>query len=241
MGMLGIRRADTQGCRERPGRTQGAFSLVELVVVLGVVMIVFGIVLPALAGTYSRGRLTRDMLMLRQTTAVVMQYAADFDEVYPLWGEYASPWIAAMGWPKPLLAHGYFGSILEIDPQVNEAETNFRIAMSMSAVYDWRLMRPGYTVPVSQAHWSPVRTDQVFFPSAKGLLFVASNGIDPPDQTARAFCCAELWEFPVAMADASVTTGDYIEFNGGQPLWEENGIGVPVDTTWLGVHGLDRR
>ncbi|MFG0241397.1 MAG: hypothetical protein ACF8R9_01290 [Phycisphaerales bacterium JB054] len=179
--------------------------------------------------------------MLRQTATVVTQYAADFGEVYPLWGEYESPLFASQGWAKPMLAGGYFGSLLEIDPRVNEAETNFRVAMTMSAVYDWRLMRPGHTVPSSDAHWSPVRTDEVLFPSGKGLMFIESNGIDPPDPKAQAFCCGGLWEFPVAMADGSVTSGNYIEFNGGQPVWEENGIGVPVWTTWLGVHGLDRK
>jgi len=223
------------------GRRTAAFSLVELVVVIGLVMILIGLSIPALAGSYSRAHLTKDMVMLRQTAAVVTQYAADFSEVYPLWGEYESPVVAAQGWPKPMLAGEYFGSLREIDPKVNEEETNFRVVMTMSAVYDWRLMRPGHTVPGSDAHWSPVRTDEVFFPSGKGLMFIESNGIDPPDQSARSFCCTDLWRFPVAMADGSVTTGNYIEFNGGQPVWEENGIGVPVWTTWLGVHGLDRK
>lgn len=219
----------------------GAFTLVELVVVLGVVFILLGLMLPALGEGISRGRMARDMLLLRQSAMVVDAYTTDYGGVFPLWGEYAYPWIAAAGWTKPLLADGYLDSVRQVDPEINEEETNFRMGMTVAAVFDWKLMRPGHTVPSEEAHWSPVRTAEVFFPSAKGLLFVGNNGLDPSHPDARSYCCTIPWVFPVAMMDASIETGTYLDFNGGEMPRVENNIGVPVKSTWFGVRGLDRR
>lgn len=217
--------------------------MIELVVVLGLVMVCLGLLMPALAGAMSQSKMTRDMVLVRQSAMTTEAYCADFAGVFPLWGEHRSPWVATQGWPKPMIAAGYFRDIREIDPDVNEEETNFRMAMTMCVIYDWKLMRPGHTVPMEDSRWTPVRADEVSFPSAKGLLFVMHNGVTGklPNPHARSYCCTDLWEFPVAMADSSVTTGTYLEFNGNKPLWEENGIGVPIDRTWLGVRGIDRR
>ena len=139
-----------------------------------------------------------------------------------------------------MIAAGYYDSIKEVDPKINDEETNFRVDMSMCAIYDWKLMRPGHTVPKTETVSSPVYTREVLFPSSKGLLSISSNGLDVNDPHARFFCCVDPWAVPVCMVDGSVDVGTVLYFNHGEPLWEENHIGIPVQATWYGVHGLDR-
>ena len=222
-----------------------AFSLVELVVVLGVVMILVSFLFPGLAGALSQGKLTRDLALMRSHAASIAMYAAEFDDIYPFWGEYSNPTIAAQGWYLPMLEAKYFSSVQEVAPGIQEGFPYETAAMSKCMVYDWKLMRPGYTVPSEEQVAVPVPTRMVAYPSLKGLVFRLSSGPVFDGQTGMqndvdVFCCGDLWIFPVAMADGSAEAGDYLQFNNGKPVAEEHGIGIPVDTTWFGVSGIDR-
>ncbi|MCW5776692.1 MAG: type II secretion system protein [Phycisphaeraceae bacterium] len=221
----------------RAVRTRG-FSLVELMVVIGIVAILVGMMMPALAGSISQSRLTRDMSLLRSHAATIAIYCNDRDGFFPL--AHDDPWIAAQTWAEPLLDGGYFGTKHETDPDVLRRGKHPSIAMSMCMVYDAALMRPGHTVPVEQQRTTPVRDTQVLFPSLKGLVFKVHNGSPIPGEGGSQFCCFELWRFPAAMSDGSSTAGTYLDFHSGLPPYVENEIGMPVYSTWYGVRGMDR-
>ncbi len=207
-------------------------------VVIGIAAILAGLMMPALAGSISQSRLTRDMALLRSHAATVAMYCTDYDGVFPLAN--TDPWFAAQSWGEAVLKAGHFESESEIDPDVHRRGKYPSIALSMCMVYDAALMRPGHTVPVEQQRTSPVRAEQVLFPSSKGLLFKVHNGSPIPEEGGTQFCCIELWVFPVAFADASASTGTYLDFNKGLPPYIEHEIGMPVYSTWFGVRGMDR-
>jgi type II secretory pathway pseudopilin PulG len=219
-------------------RSAGAFTLVELVVCLGIVMILVGLLIPSLAGVYSRGRLTRELVVLHQHAVAIDAYTADFAGIYPLSSE--KPFWAAADWWKPLIAAGHYQSLGEVDPVSVRLDLPVSYWMSQAMVQDPATMRPGETVPFEEAVSSPIRHDQVFYPSAKGLVFKYYDRHWNPSEGGMQWCCTSLWEFPVAMADGSATSGTYIGFNGGRPLYLENEIGRPVATTWFGCRGRDR-
>ncbi len=213
---------------------------------IGVIMILLGMILPALGGAYSTAKLTRDMVRLRDNSVMVTLYTQDNKDIYPFVGLQRSPHIDAVRWGTPMIAGGYFESIMQIDDRSDENGVGYSIHMSQAMVYDWKLMRPGHTVPYDEAVPVPVRSSSVTFPSLKALLYRAENryhdtlnGRPIPDDY-YAFCCVDLWEFPVANADTSIIKGHWKFFNGGRPLYEENHIGMPVAATWFGVKGQDR-
>ncbi|MDQ7012462.1 MAG: hypothetical protein Q9O74_01035 [Planctomycetota bacterium] len=216
----------------------------ELVVVLGVVMILSSFLFPGLAGAVSQGKLTRDLALMRSHAASITMYTAESDDVFPFWGGHHDPTLTAGSWYLPMMEAGYFSSREEIEPDLHGSPFD-TVVMSMCMVYDRRLMRPGETVPSSEQRSSPVLTRAVSYPSLKGLVFRAYSGPPFDEQTGlqtdvESFCCVDLWEFPVGMADGSAVSGNYLEFNNGKPVLLENEIGTPVWTTWLGVEGIDR-
>lgn len=223
-----------------------AFTMIELLVVLGVLMVLTGLILPALGGAYSTAKLSRDMVQLRDNSMMVTLYTQDHQGVYPFPNIQRHPVIVAPRWVNAMVHGRYFDSVTQADHRSDENGVGFSIYMSAAMLYDWRLMRPGHTVSYDEARPVPVRSSSVTFPSLKGLLFRGENryhdglnGRPLPDDY-HAFCCVDLWEFPVANADTSVIKGHWQFFNGGRPLHEENGIGTPLLATWFGVKGQDR-
>lgn len=215
--------------------------MVELLAVLGVLMVLLGLILPSLGGAYSSAKLSREMIRLRDHAVMISVYANDHQDVYPFIG--GDPLDAGTYWARAMLAGDYYSSLPHLDERSDEIGHGYSILMSAAMAYDWKLMRPGHTVPFEQAKAVPVRTINVLFPSMKALVFRAENEPTPASLPAagyRGFCCTDLWEFPVANADASIVVGHWKFFSGNRPLYQENEMGTPVMTTWLGVRGIDR-
>jgi len=225
------------GGQVQPGGAR-AFSLVELIVTLGVLMVLVSLVLPSLRGAKEAAGLTRDSASLRQCAALVGMYAAAASDRYPLGGDH--PIVHADVWYRPVIAAGLASTPAVIDPVGVRRRGVVRFWQSACMNLAPDLMLPGQT----RADWAGLaeaqRTTDVTYPSAKGHLFLATNGEGTLSEGGQWFCCGPRWRSAVAMGDASVRQGDYIEFNGGEFPVIVDDIGRPVYTTWGGIRGRDR-
>lgn len=220
-----------------PGGTR-AFSLVEVIVTLGVLMVLVSLVLPTLRGARDAAGLTRDSASLRQCAALVAMYAATSGDRYPVGGE--NPIVHADLWYRPVIAAGLASAPAEIDAVGVRRRGIVRFWQSACMNLAPDLMLPGQTRSSWAGSAQAQRTTDVTYPSAKGHLFLATNGEGTLSEGGQWFCCGPRWRSAVAMGDASVAQGDYIEFNGGEPPVIVDDIGRPVYTTWGGVRGRDR-
>lgn len=212
------------------------FTLVEVLVCLGIVAILTSFALPSLQSTFDRARVTRTSNVVRQNAILVRTYSQDYQDAYPI--AHANMNVASQDWYKALLAHGTIADIREVDPEnVNKYGVPL-IWMSAAMMYDPQFMRPGFTRPVQLAASVVVRSDQVSYPSLKGMM-IEFYRRPLPDPTA--FCCAgPLMRAPIAMADGSLFVGTRRDIIGGDRPVIIDVIGIPVYTTWGGYLGRDR-
>ncbi len=66
--------------------SRAAFSLVELMVVIGIIGILIAIILPALGGARGASRRTKSLANLRSLSQIVEMYTQRYDDMYP-WGQ----------------------------------------------------------------------------------------------------------------------------------------------------------
>lgn len=78
-------------------RQQRAFSLIELLVVLGILSLLAALLYPVFATAREKGRTTRCLTQLRQLAQSTQMYLADFDNTYPLAAFFQHPqWTALL-------------------------------------------------------------------------------------------------------------------------------------------------
>lgn len=238
---LNLSRIEIRASRAMHGARSRAFTMIELLVVLGIVMVLIGLMLPGIGGAIGRSRLTRDSGIIRQHAATFEMYTRDWDGVYPV-AKFPGLWSCAQAWYQPLLEVGYFDSVVEADPVAVPKWNQVRFYQSIATFYDADLMLPGKVPPYELQHPVAVRGDQLLFPSDKGILLMFHTGPFWLEDGAEGFCCAGTRLIvPVAMGDGSVTTGSMWDFLKGENLYLEYGIGAPVISTWGGYRARDRR
>lgn len=95
----------------------GGFALIELVICIGTIMILVGLVAPALGNAISRARLMRDKALVRHQAMVISMYAADFQETHPyLYGLTGHLYRVAGDWVRPMVASGHVDAFADMDP-----------------------------------------------------------------------------------------------------------------------------
>ena len=220
-----------------------AFTLIELIIVIGIIMILVGLIAPALGQAMSQAKLTRDIALVRQQAMLISMYASDFQDTYPypydLTGHISR---VAGDWVLPMIQSGHVNAIADMDPGT-ERGLAFSYTISVAMVYDADKMRPGLVPPRDDQQSLPTRTHQVLFPSSKGLTVRMHDGINTGPGGVNGFCCGlslPHWPAPISFADGSATSGIMTDFLGGLPPYLEYGIGGPVYSTWFGVRGRDR-
>lgn len=221
--------------RSRPRR---AFTIIELLVCIGLILILISLALPSMARSIESSRNLRDCAQIRQNHAIVTLYATDHKEVFPI--VHQNAFLAGIYWWKSVERAGYVSSPREVDPRIFDRFGVVTIALSVCLVYKPERMLPGFTVPIGQALSDPVRLSQVSFPSSKGGLFRRESGEGSVNEGARWHCCVVPWDAAVGFCDGSAIVTNYLQLSGGtQPLRVDE-IGVPVWTTWGGYLARDR-
>lgn len=233
------REASTNGRSHRvrlgPSLIPG-YSLIEVIVCIGVVLLLMSLALPAMKGASLQGKLTRWLALTSQHARSVMIYAEDHRGIYPI-SHIDAKYAAAM-WYIPLVTDGHFTDEVGVDPEGQRRLRYVTIWLSQCMLYDPARMLPGKTVP-REEQWSvPVGQHQVPFPSSKGMMYQYRRPLEPVE----ALCCGlPIVVAPVAFADGSAALGTRYDFNfGAEPEPDKNGIGVPVASTWGGYRARDR-
>src|SRR5438046_9034388 len=80
---LRMRSEDLEGRRAWIRSVGGAFTLIELLVVVGIIGILAGLILPALARAREQGRLTECLNQQKQMGLATALYVQDNEETYP--------------------------------------------------------------------------------------------------------------------------------------------------------------
>lgn len=213
-----------------------AFSLVEIVVVIGIIMVILSLLAPAIASARRDARRVSRQSDLRQFHAIVSLYGGDSKELYP---EHAAL-ACHRDFLTPLIRTGLISSVTELDRRAMDnprtpGYPHFVLANCLSL--DPQNMIEGQTSDWFSLPTAAIRQSQVLFPSQKGISLVWAADFLPG--TPVSWLSEPPIAVPVGWADGAVT------FNTWQdcliePLHEENVIGQPVLTTWRGVTGRDR-
>lgn len=223
-----------------------AFSIIELVVILGIIMILLGLLMPVAGEARAKAAATASLSNARQLGLMVDAYAVDFDGIFPIadqkfWFEVrvpGEPWNDELwtgrSWQWALIDAGLLSAEQATDPNHLDA-INFDLSMTLS--YPPHLMTPQSLEHPDDRRTSPIRTEQVVFPASKGALTEVYVQKSPAP---RFWCCTYL-DPPgaVTFLDGSVESVAWHELREPEhvPLF---GIGIPVRSTWQGARGRDR-
>ncbi|QOJ00222.1 MAG: prepilin-type N-terminal cleavage/methylation domain-containing protein [Phycisphaeraceae bacterium] len=218
------------GIGRRPVR---AFTIVELMVVLGVVAVLVGLMLPALGNAREESRRTQRAIALKQNAALIALYTESHKDVFPIARDTAL--MNLFKWWEALIAAGLIAQPAEVDPEPNRRQLtwpgNF---MNTALANDWRDMRPGYTIEDRLDRTEPVRLPEVHFPDRLGMMTKLHLSEE------RTWCCVERIPEPVIFVDHSLARGVWTDFIVGDELVVEYVIGIPIISTWFGSRGRDR-
>ncbi|MBC6954435.1 MAG: prepilin-type N-terminal cleavage/methylation domain-containing protein [Leptolyngbya sp. PLA2] len=211
------------------------FSLIEVIVVLGIITLLIGLLLPSLGAARERARMTRMALAARSNAAAVIAYAQDHDDIYPI----AHPKVgtAILDWDDPLLAGEYLPNKLAVDPDGVKEFGGPRFSLSGALVHPAAMMEPGTTVPIDLALSASVRQSRVRHPARKGMMVryvFQKNG----DHIMWAWSPYDRPLAPVAWTDGAVSEHRCTDFTLAHDFFE-NWVGFPVLSTWSGASGID--
>lgn len=171
-------------------QTQRAFTLTELVVVLGVVALLAAILLPALASVQRAAGRSASGSNLRNISAMIEQYAAGNNLAYPFPDESRSyplgcrgvtiqfgHWSAAINWPMIVGAtiswEQYFGVMHSPGGarSINQSDCGHPTSYEYSHSFIARPELWSDPTPTLGAMLRPTRTSEVRFPSRKVLMW----------------------------------------------------------------------
>jgi len=218
--------------RRRGGRA--AFTLVELLVSSGLILLLTGILLPALAPARRAARSVDALAGVRDACAMVHAYASEFDGLFPQGT--SQPWLNTTIWTRAMRRAGFVALDTDLSVTLADADSPIPLVLSAAVVMDPAQMRLGQTVPSEQARCWPVRTGRVASPAGKGLLY-ASWGTPI---AGRPWCCDRAVQSPVAFIDGSAANYAWTDLVPGGVLQVQDNVGYPVYSTWNGVEGRDR-
>jgi len=214
-----------------------AFSLIELIVVIGIVMVLVGLIAPSLGKARYQAKGIKWAQQVRSNAVLVTMYTAGQKDVFPIADEMLDRNIDR--WSLALKQAGLIEKLEEIDPEEIKNWGAPAYMLNMAAYNDHRQMVLGQTERMSNAKCEAVRLGDIQFPSSLGMMYkMIANG-----DTSVQWCCLShaSWRGPVAFMDESVVLGAWPDFVAVDQLIIENQVGYPVGATWEGSRGRDRR
>lgn len=212
-----------------------AFSMIELLVCMGVILVLAGILLPTLRGSRESAILLRSSVQARTNASLMTAYCADNRDTIPYWNDLAVA--VAMDFGGLLQQTGYVASLRETDPEGVDKHGFSRFSLSTAVVADPKYFRPGSTVRTSQLPAAPTKLSGVLYPAEKGVaiqwLHVRGAehvlwGWNPAERPRSGFARADGSSAGVACTDFRLEH-DFFEYD----------TGVPVLMTWGGYRGRD--
>jgi hypothetical protein len=205
-------------------------------VTLGVIMILIGIWLPAIAGAWDAAQLTKWSSALRQGAMAMQLYQTDW-ESYPL--RRSSAGNATVQWAYLVSELDYVHRADELDPSLRQPDHAPSVHMSLCVAVRASELSPMPPPPADLRSFA-VRDDMIAFPSSKGILL--RMWVDPTVENPQTFCCnLPPWRAPVAMGDGAVIVGGWRDFClEDDPTIVDGTYGVPVYSTWGGYLARDR-
>ena len=104
-----MRTADASNSDRGPGARHRAFTIVEMLVSVGIVALLIGLLVSVLAPARDHAATTRALSTGRQLLASTLMYAGDHDDGLPCFGARGDPYepVTFFGW-RPIHPQGYF-------------------------------------------------------------------------------------------------------------------------------------
>jgi competence protein ComGC len=239
--MIGNRqsRAMTAAARRavRCGTSPEGFTLIEMLIVIGTVMILIGLLIPGLAKARSSAK---DIVMASQSrsnASLVSVYSASHRDLFPCMSETVGD--GMLMWDTALVRAGVIDSESETDPAGMKAHGLTRFAMSAAMCCEPGRMVPGAAEPLHQARTVTITQSAVWFPSEKGML-VQWLYVEGDEHRFWTYSVHLPPRSPIAMCDGSVIAAKCVDFRLEHDFFE-HWVGHPVLSTWNGVNGRDSR
>ncbi len=211
-----------------------AFSLVELVLCIGIVMVLIGLAIPQIRCVRESAVLTRETAQLRSNAQLVFTHCADHSGAFPLADERLGSaklnWYLALNTPNARLA---------TDPDGVSRRGVHRFLLGAAFVGNSAQMSPGRTVPPEFARSRFVRDAEVLFPAIKGMMVKHGDSVGGELQL-WTYMTVDPPKWPVVMCDGSALHARCTDFRLAFDF-RENNIGHPVVSTWYGTAGWDAR
>jgi len=165
-----------------------AFTMIEMIVVLGVIAIMMAFVYPAYIGMSQRAKATKDMSNLRQIGIATQTYMNDKDGVFPgsAAGPTPVPWMSELN-PKYVSAWRVLESPFDIRPTSEQGGANAMISYGINsnvysggaAISAEKITKPATFIVFAPAQksGSAVSFQGVGNSSAPGVNLVAAGNI----------------------------------------------------------------
>jgi prepilin-type N-terminal cleavage/methylation domain-containing protein len=216
-------------------------TLIELVVVIGIIAIVVSFALPAVARTRRAAIKLTQSAAMQEVSTLLHIYLKDHRDVFPFVATEEPANTAALGYAGVLAKNGGFERTrIGNTNQFASIAENFQ--MSLAFVYKHEKMVPGETELRSARRAVPVNVSSVVYPSDKASLSTIRDVSSSSSGPQSFWCCVPgMPSLPVAMVDGSIESRTFTEMLPSGVYYTENEIGVPAFSTWYGVRGRDRR